>query len=219
MDIHKPKPIRNWREFFKEVGIIVLGVCIALAAEQGVEALRHRAQAREMTDKLLAESRENLTVSDYNIPQAEAAINHLDEVMKAVAVGGALPLQLPFSAGVLGPGDAAWSAMQYSALLPIMPKALLDNYWKIEHTAVVVTERGLTLTADYRKAMAAVEVYNLSSDKPALSQTLLLRLADAKQSAYAYLRTARSYKAQNQLALAGKPIGLNLARSLNIDPK
>jgi hypothetical protein len=37
MDIHKPKPIRNWREFLKEVGIIVLGVCIALAAEQAVE--------------------------------------------------------------------------------------------------------------------------------------------------------------------------------------
>ena len=37
MDIHKPKPIHNWREFLKEVGIIVLGVCIALAAEQAVE--------------------------------------------------------------------------------------------------------------------------------------------------------------------------------------
>ena len=36
MDIHKPKPIRNWREFLKEVGIIVLGVSIALAGEQAV---------------------------------------------------------------------------------------------------------------------------------------------------------------------------------------
>ncbi|MBV9062475.1 MAG: hypothetical protein JOY77_06055, partial [Alphaproteobacteria bacterium] len=39
MDIHKPKPIRNWREFLKEVGIIVLGVSIALGAEQAVEAI------------------------------------------------------------------------------------------------------------------------------------------------------------------------------------
>jgi len=36
MEIHKPKPIHNWREFLKEVGIIVLGVGIALAAEQAV---------------------------------------------------------------------------------------------------------------------------------------------------------------------------------------
>jgi hypothetical protein len=29
MEIHKPKPIHNWREFLKEVGIIVPGVCFA----------------------------------------------------------------------------------------------------------------------------------------------------------------------------------------------
>jgi hypothetical protein len=30
MDLHKPKPIHNWREFLKEVGTIVLGVGIGL---------------------------------------------------------------------------------------------------------------------------------------------------------------------------------------------
>jgi dihydropteroate synthase len=39
MDIHKPKPIHNWRDFLKEVGTIVLGVSIALA-QQGVDILR-----------------------------------------------------------------------------------------------------------------------------------------------------------------------------------
>ena len=37
MDIHKPKPIRNWRDFLKEYAIIVLGVATALAGEQAVE--------------------------------------------------------------------------------------------------------------------------------------------------------------------------------------
>lgn len=35
---HKSHPIHDWREFLKEIGIIVIGVLIALAAEQGVEA-------------------------------------------------------------------------------------------------------------------------------------------------------------------------------------
>jgi hypothetical protein len=39
MEIHKPKPIHNWREFLKEYAIIVLGVATALAAEQTVEWL------------------------------------------------------------------------------------------------------------------------------------------------------------------------------------
>ncbi|MBA2590610.1 MAG: hypothetical protein H0U98_18515 [Alphaproteobacteria bacterium] len=42
MDIHKPKPIHSWRELLKEVGTIVLGVCIALGAEQAVEYFHWR---------------------------------------------------------------------------------------------------------------------------------------------------------------------------------
>jgi hypothetical protein len=37
MHFHMPKPIHGWRQFFGEVGIIVVGVLIALSAEQIVE--------------------------------------------------------------------------------------------------------------------------------------------------------------------------------------
>lgn len=38
MHFHLPKPLHGWREFVGEVGIITLGVLIALGAEQIVEA-------------------------------------------------------------------------------------------------------------------------------------------------------------------------------------
>ena len=44
---HKPKPVRNWREFFKEYAIIVLGVLTALGAEQVAEWLHWREQVAE----------------------------------------------------------------------------------------------------------------------------------------------------------------------------
>ena len=47
MQVHLPKPIHGWREFAGEVGIIVLGVLIALGAQQVVETLHGNAQARE----------------------------------------------------------------------------------------------------------------------------------------------------------------------------
>lgn len=37
MQFHLPKPLRGWREFVGEVGIIVVGVLIALGAEQLVD--------------------------------------------------------------------------------------------------------------------------------------------------------------------------------------
>jgi hypothetical protein len=37
-----PKPLHGWREFAGEVGIIVIGVLIALGAEQVVEEIHFR---------------------------------------------------------------------------------------------------------------------------------------------------------------------------------
>jgi hypothetical protein len=62
MDIHKPKPVHNWREFLGEVGIIVIGVLIALAGEQTVEAIHHRNQVAELSEALDVELSHNLAV-------------------------------------------------------------------------------------------------------------------------------------------------------------
>jgi hypothetical protein len=47
MHVHLPKPLHGWRAFVGEVGVIVLGVLIALAAEQAVETLRWQSKVRE----------------------------------------------------------------------------------------------------------------------------------------------------------------------------
>jgi homoserine O-acetyltransferase len=44
MEIHKLKPVHNWRDFIKEIGTIVIGVCIALA---GLAGNAHAAPSRE----------------------------------------------------------------------------------------------------------------------------------------------------------------------------
>ncbi|HEV2595224.1 MAG TPA: hypothetical protein VGU01_08515 [Sphingomicrobium sp.] len=47
MHFHLPKPLHGWREFAGEVGIIVIGVLIALGAEQLVEDLHWKHQLKE----------------------------------------------------------------------------------------------------------------------------------------------------------------------------
>ena len=46
MHFHLPKPLHGWREFAGEVGIIVVGVLIALGAEQLVENWHWRSEVR-----------------------------------------------------------------------------------------------------------------------------------------------------------------------------
>ena len=60
MHFHLPKPLHGWREFAGEVGIIVLGVLIALSAEQLVETIHERSEVDQLRRALrgeLADSR------------------------------------------------------------------------------------------------------------------------------------------------------------------
>jgi hypothetical protein len=52
MHVHLPTPRHGWREFAGEVGIIVLGVLIALGAQQIIEAIRWREEVR-LTEEAL----------------------------------------------------------------------------------------------------------------------------------------------------------------------
>ena len=54
MHFHLPKPLHGWREFAGEVGIIVLGVLIALGFEQVVEDVHWRGEVREAKAALAA---------------------------------------------------------------------------------------------------------------------------------------------------------------------
>ena len=55
MHFHLPKPLHGWREFAGEVGIIVVGVLIALGAEQMVEDLHWRRSARQASHAIQLE--------------------------------------------------------------------------------------------------------------------------------------------------------------------
>lgn len=47
MRLHLPKPLHGWREFSGEVGVIVLGVLIAIGFGQLVEAIQWRGEVRD----------------------------------------------------------------------------------------------------------------------------------------------------------------------------
>ena len=78
MDIHKANPVHGWRDFAKEVGIIVLGVLIALGAEQIAQAVHWRYQVEQSRQAM------RLELSEDDALQALAR----------VSVTGCLDLQL-----------------------------------------------------------------------------------------------------------------------------
>lgn len=59
MHIHLPKPLHGWREFIGEVGIVFLGVLIALGAEQILEAWHWSHKRAEVQANLFTEMRDD----------------------------------------------------------------------------------------------------------------------------------------------------------------
>src|SRR5438132_7068973 len=55
MHLHLPKPLHGWRAFAGEVGIIVIGVLIALGAEQVVQDIHQREDVSQLVGALRAE--------------------------------------------------------------------------------------------------------------------------------------------------------------------
>ena len=94
MEIHKPKPVHNWRELLTEIGVVVIGVCIALAAEQTVEWLHWRAQVAEAREVIATELVENIAGAIRRIRTNDCVEHRLDQLgtmLDASAKSGSLP--------------------------------------------------------------------------------------------------------------------------------
>jgi hypothetical protein len=80
-----PKPLHGWREFAGEVGVIVLGVLIALSAEQLVEHIRERSAANAARESIRAEIGANLRGLAMRAQNEPCLSRRLDEIGIALA--------------------------------------------------------------------------------------------------------------------------------------
>src|ERR1700755_919632 len=115
MDIHKPKPWHGLREFAKEFGTIVLGVLVALGAEQAVEALHRQAQVREARAALRAEIGDDISRALFNQRREVCGARQLDRYV-AWANGAPLPPTRAAGAEVLQLHTTSWDVVKAGAV-------------------------------------------------------------------------------------------------------
>ncbi|HEU4619464.1 MAG TPA: hypothetical protein VFV10_15610 [Gammaproteobacteria bacterium] len=116
MDIHKPKAAHSWREFFTEIGTIVIGILIALGLEQSIEAFHERRLAHEAKDAIEAEMSSDLDLITSRLSRQPCIDRRLDEIAGVLSDwkdGKALPANLT----VGDPGDAPLIEQRWQANL------------------------------------------------------------------------------------------------------
>jgi hypothetical protein len=108
---HLPKPLHGWREFAGEVGIIVIGVLIALSAEQVVQDMQSRADERAFEETIDHEIGLNLFVYDVRSRQFACDEKRVEEVkgwLDRARSGDQVPALWPEAPQTLTPYRSAW---------------------------------------------------------------------------------------------------------------
>jgi hypothetical protein len=89
MHFHLPKPLHGWRAFAGEVGIIVVGVLIALAAEQLVEAWRWHQRVAVVRKSIMDELTNNRARWEVDVAEIRCALSEIDGLVSWARTGGA----------------------------------------------------------------------------------------------------------------------------------
>jgi hypothetical protein len=178
MHFHLPKPLHGWRAFVGEVGIIVLGVLIALGAEQVAQTVHDRADAKQLSDALRGELSDDRARWESIRAQDRCTEQRLDVLDKWV---------------VSAPASAIISRNPY----PIMLWNMHSTAWDIAKTSPAVTRIPLEERLVYASLYGAVdnwrqffneEYANLdalvglfaTADQPQNRAQLRLHLAEAR---------------------------------------
>ena len=104
MRVQVPKPLHGWREFAGEVGIIVLGVVIALALGQAVQAWQWHEDVKTARTSIQREMAFDLAFFADRLRIAKCVDRHLadaEQRIEAVATSGETP---PNNANLESPG-------------------------------------------------------------------------------------------------------------------
>jgi hypothetical protein len=132
VEIHKPKPWHGWREFLKEVATIVLGVSIAIGAEQLVERLHWAHEVRAARIAIadeMARSNGHLAFRVAAEPCIARRLDSIETVIEKVARRAPAP--------------------RLGVLIPDIGNAFNDNVWANYRASQTLTHFDDTAQADF----------------------------------------------------------------------
>ncbi len=140
IDIHPPQhAAMTRRDFFTHLGIVVLGILIAIGLEQTVEALHHAEERRTLIRDFHHECAENLKVFDFNLDviRHEIAWEHaaLTALRNAQPHDGHITVtmpQPPAQNNLQAPSRSVWSVAKTSGKVELLPENLAEVFDRVD---------------------------------------------------------------------------------------
>jgi hypothetical protein len=123
MHVHLPKPLHGWRAFVGEVGIIVLGVLIALGAEQAIQGVHDRQVAAQSRRDVRDEVGWDIGFYRSRLVESSCVASRLSELSEIVEQGDVPKDKVRWVSRplVFAPFTERWRAVTSSARTALFP--------------------------------------------------------------------------------------------------
>src|SRR5579875_3290345 len=141
IDIHPPQhaPMTK-REFFIHLGIVVLGILIAIGLEQMVEYLHHRHEREALIQNFHHECADNLKVFDrdldivhHNIAWARSSLALLRNATPQNGYVTVTAMQPGELSGMHAPSRSVWSVAKSSGKVELLPENIAEIFDRVDN--------------------------------------------------------------------------------------
>ena len=165
LDVHAPhEGVHSWKGFIVHIATIVVGLFIAVAIEQTVEAIHHRSESKDLQEQMRAVFRTNLVNDRRNLKQFVTERAYLTELRAAIEaqLHGQISSRAPAAQDPrigatmhVFPSMAPYDAAKQNGTIALLPFGPLSIYNRVDF------QRQLLLTADtqYLVALRALSAF------------------------------------------------------------
>jgi hypothetical protein len=153
MHVHLPKPLHGWRAFVGEVGIIVIGVLIALGAQQIAETIHWRFETAQLRESLHRELKDDLTNTAFQVMISPCIRARIQKLHSELAQGGAI-----WRGDAVDNGDdARWQALPVALKVSAVAGFYTSGHWQTALSSGAVAHMSDSERNGYSYAYRAIE--------------------------------------------------------------
>jgi hypothetical protein len=218
MEVHRKfTPIHGWRQFFGEVGIIVLGVLIALGAEQAAEQIHWHEQVkagRETLSRDLAVLRYNADERIAFKPCLDRRLTELGIILDRAAEVGRLPALKNIGYAPrrtwLPP---SWDSLSAGQVASHFPREQLLNYSQIAYVGRLID----SLNDQENSAWTDLSIMEGPGRRLSDTEAVQLRLALARAKSGTEIVSLTAAQFKQVLDASGLPLDADQERQSDRD--